>query len=150
VVQDFSGLEENFNATVPDKFKFRITFQAHDFFTPQPVKNADVYFLRHILHDWADTKAVDILQNIVPAMKDGARIVVADRVLPPPGSVPMTQERMIRAADIEMMTMLNSKERTREDWIALFEKADKRLKVKDFVQPLGMQDTFIKVVFNAT
>ncbi|KAF1938263.1 S-adenosyl-L-methionine-dependent methyltransferase [Clathrospora elynae] len=29
-----------------------IEFQAHDLFTPQPVKGADVYFLRWILHDW--------------------------------------------------------------------------------------------------
>jgi hypothetical protein len=28
-----------------------IEFQAHDFFQEQPVKGADVYFLRQILHD---------------------------------------------------------------------------------------------------
>ena len=48
-----------------------------------------------------------------------------------------------------MMTVLNAKERTKEDWIELFERADKRLKVKNFVSTLVPTDTLIEVVFNA-
>jgi len=59
--------------------KDRINFQAHDFWTPQSVKDADVYFIRFCLHDYSDDDAVKIQRNIIPAMKHGARLVVMDR-----------------------------------------------------------------------
>lgn len=37
-----------------------VEMMAHDFFTPQPVQNAKYYYLRTVLHDWADDKAVPI------------------------------------------------------------------------------------------
>ena len=49
--QDYGTLKEQFDKTVPDTLKSRVKFQVHDFFTPQTVK-ADVYLLKHILHDW--------------------------------------------------------------------------------------------------
>lgn len=69
---------------------------AHDFFTPQPVKYADVYLLRFILHDYPDRYAVKILENLVPALKDGARLIVMDGVLPEPNTLPKSEERIIR------------------------------------------------------
>lgn len=33
----------------------RVTFMPHDFYQPQPVKGADVYLLRQILHDHPDS-----------------------------------------------------------------------------------------------
>lgn len=42
---------------------------------------ANVYFLRWITHDWSDKYALMILRNLIPALKDGARIIVYDRVL---------------------------------------------------------------------
>jgi hypothetical protein len=38
IVQDFATLKPQFDATVPQELKPRITFQAHDFFNPQPIK----------------------------------------------------------------------------------------------------------------
>ena len=37
---------------------------AHDFFKPQPIRNASVYFMRMILHDWPDYKALEILKAL--------------------------------------------------------------------------------------
>jgi len=68
----------------------------HDFFTPQPVKYADVYLYRWIFHNWSDAKCIEILQNAVPALKPGARILVNDGCLPQPGSVRWKEERMAR------------------------------------------------------
>jgi len=35
----------------------KVKLQTYDFFTPQPVKNAAVYFMRFIIHDWPDTES---------------------------------------------------------------------------------------------
>ena len=74
----------------------RLSFMPHDFFTEQPVKNADVYFLRWVLHDWSDKYAVKILQSLIPALKDGARILVSDLCLPPPCVLSPFRERPAR------------------------------------------------------
>ena len=64
----------------------RIKFMEYDFFTPQPIKDADVYLYRWIFHNWPDDKCVDILRNAIPAMKPGAKILINDGGLPEPGS----------------------------------------------------------------
>ncbi|KAJ6018709.1 hypothetical protein N7522_000776 [Penicillium canescens] len=80
VVQDFEGLK-SFHDGVPDELKPRITFQAQDILQPNKHQNGDVY-LRSILHDWSDKYAVLILSNLVPALKDGARVLIADFIGP--------------------------------------------------------------------
>ncbi|KAJ9645227.1 hypothetical protein H2201_000978 [Coniosporium apollinis] len=148
IVQDFAGLEPQFNATLPVDLRDRVTFQAHNFWEEQPVKGADVYFMKHILHDWSDKYCLKILRAIVPAMKDGSRIVVMDGVLPPPGTAPLPMEHLLTALDLQMMTALNAKERSHEEWVALFKEADSRLEVKGIVQPPGSAAAVIEVVFH--
>jgi hypothetical protein len=150
IVQDFPVLEPQFSTAIPVELKDRVTFQAHDFFTSQSVKHADVYFLKHILHDWADPYSVKIIRAIVSAMKDGSRIIVMDYVMPPRGTVPLVLERLLTGLDLSMMGLLNSKERSRDEWIELFAKADERLEVKAFRQPPGSAATLIEVVFRET
>ena len=76
--------------------KDRVKFMAHDFFTEQPVKDADVYLFRWIFHDWSDKYSIRILKALIPALKPGARIVVHEYVLPKPGTIPLLQERALR------------------------------------------------------
>ncbi len=74
----------------------RVTLQVHDFFTPQPVHGADIYFLRQILHDWPDAFAMQILQGLVPALKPGARVIINDHCLPAPGTTSRLEEWQAR------------------------------------------------------
>ena len=73
-----------------------LTFQVHDFFTEEPVKGAEVYLMRFILHDYPDKYAAKILQGIVPAMGRNSRIIVMDGVVPDPGVVQKPDERIAR------------------------------------------------------
>lgn len=68
----------------------------HDFFKPQPVKDADAYFFRLVFHDWPDQECTEILRNLVPALKNGASILICDSVLPEPNTVPNRLEREAR------------------------------------------------------
>lgn len=81
---------------VPSHVRGRVEFRAHDFFQEQPVKDADVYMLRWILHDWSDKYAVRILQALIPALKGGAKVLLLEQVLPVPGERAMYQERAYR------------------------------------------------------
>lgn len=79
---------------LPAQFCDRITFRPHDFFTEQPVSGADAYFMRMIMHDWPDKYCIKILQNIVPALKDGARVVCCEVVLPEAANPSLTEKKI--------------------------------------------------------
>lgn len=137
VVQDLPHNTKAGAESLQENLKDRVSFQAHDFFTPQPVHDADVYFLRMIFHDFSDKYTAQILQSLVPALKPGARILVSDMVIPPPGIVPKSDERIMRIMDCQMMNFLNSYERELGDWEAVFASADSRLKIKGVTCPPG-------------
>ncbi len=73
-----------------------VSFMAHDFFVEQPVKGAEVYLLRWILHDWSDKYAIRILQALIPALKANSKVVVHEHILPQPGEAHLLQERTLR------------------------------------------------------
>ena len=68
----------------------------HDFFEEQPVKGADVYLLRWVLHDWSDSYAVRILRALIPALNKGARVILNETVLPPDEMVSIGTRRLLR------------------------------------------------------
>lgn len=60
-----------------------VTYHAHDFFDAQPVVGADVYFLRHVMHNHPDAECVAILRALLPALREGGRVLVSEYVVPP-------------------------------------------------------------------
>ncbi|KAF7546524.1 hypothetical protein G7Z17_g8369 [Cylindrodendrum hubeiense] len=150
IVQD---LPDNANAgrqaaetTLPNNILSRITFQGHDFTQPQPVAGADVYLLRMILHDWPDHVAITILKNLVPVLEKGtAKLLIMDTVLPAPGQVPNSVERIVRVRDLTMMQVFNSHERDLEQWRALLAAADEGLRLRQVTKPFGSAMSLLEV-----
>ncbi|KAF9475206.1 hypothetical protein BDN70DRAFT_924124 [Pholiota conissans] len=66
----------------PEILGTTVKFQVHDFFTPQPVKDAAVFLLRVVLHDWPDKFARNILLRLREAASSDTKLVIADFVLP--------------------------------------------------------------------
>ncbi|KAJ7939652.1 O-methyltransferase, partial [Mycena leptocephala] len=60
----------------------RVTLEVHDFFACQPPRNVAVFFLRWILHDWADPSAVRILQTLRQAAKPETKLITMDVIIP--------------------------------------------------------------------
>jgi ubiquinone/menaquinone biosynthesis C-methylase UbiE len=96
IVQDVSKVVEEGKLLVTKDVAERVTFMEHDFSTEQPVKGADVYFLRWIFHNWSDKYCIQILRNLAPALKKGARVVVNEYLVPPPGILTPFQEKPLR------------------------------------------------------
>jgi 6-hydroxytryprostatin B O-methyltransferase len=135
-------------SVVPEDLRDRFTFMVQDFFEPQAVKHADVYFQRMNYQNYSDKYAVKILQNLVPAMGPNSSIVVSDQLLPPVGGAPGMIERFMRTQDLNMLLLLNSKQRDFEQWNALFKAADPRLTIKNVNTPPGSIMSFIEVVLD--
>ena len=60
----------------------QVTIQGHSFFTPQPVKDADIFLLRYVLHDWSNAKAIEILKLLREVAVPGkTKVVVIDGII---------------------------------------------------------------------
>lgn len=54
----------------------------HDFFTPQPIQDADLFMLRFVIHDWADREAIKILKNLRAAATPGkTKLLIVDNIV---------------------------------------------------------------------
>lgn len=147
VVQDLpeviSGVKSPENGNLAE----RVTFDPYNFFTPQPVKDAEVYLFRMIFHNWGDKYCIRILHNLIPALKKGAKIVINDHVVPPSGVLSPYADRAICGFDWVMKEMFNAKERSIDDWKDLLQKADSRFRVMDVIRPEGSQLQIIEAVW---
>lgn len=84
-----------------------IQFQKYDFFTPQVVKDADVYLYRWIFHNWQDEQCIQILRAAIPALKPGAKILINDGCLPQPGTGHASLEKAARyCSHLTMLSVL--------------------------------------------
>ncbi|KAH7257939.1 putative O-methyltransferase [Fusarium tricinctum] len=149
IVQDLpsvvSGAEQQLASFADGDLPGRIKFQGHSFFESQPVVGADVYLLRMILHDWAFEDSVKILRNLRPALTSRSRILIMDTVLPNPGSIPASKERLLRVRDLTMMQVFNSLERGIEDWRVIFAEVDPGLVVESVSTPPGSNLSLIEL-----
>ncbi|KYK60650.1 O-methyltransferase [Drechmeria coniospora] len=149
VVQDLPKTVESAPEPICDdeSVSNRIRFQAHDFFTEQPVKDADVYFFRWIIHNYSTPYAVKLLKNLVPALKPGARVVINDHCLRKPGSEEPWDERLIRSMDLVMLTLLNAQEREEHEFRALFAAADDRFVFKGVTRTEDSRMSVVEAVW---
>lgn len=85
------------------------------FFDAVPT-GGDGYLLKSILHDWLDDDAADILRTCRRAMGADATLLVVERVLGPPNEGLET-----KLSDLNMLVMAGGRERSREEFAALFE-----------------------------
>lgn len=87
------------------------------FFESVP-EGADAYLMRHIIHDWDDEKSLTILKNCRAAMPAGGKLLVVESVIPP-GNDPFGGKFL----DLTMLLIPGGKERTEDEYRALYEEA---------------------------
>ncbi|KAI1384552.1 S-adenosyl-L-methionine-dependent methyltransferase [Hypoxylon trugodes] len=121
-----------------------LSYQEHDFFSPQPLHGGDVYLFRKVFHNWPRTEAVSIIRALVPALKPGARVLVSEFLMPgAERGESLLEDKLVRQMDLQMMGAFNSKERTAKEYAALFQEADERLKYQAKYQFPGDQKSCI-------
>jgi len=98
--------------------KSRCRIEAGDFFEPLPALNADLILMKNIIHDWSDDDAKCILNHCREQMKPDAKLLLCEVVVPLPN-----QPSFAKHLDIEMLVHAEGKERTQEEYAALFKDA---------------------------
>lgn len=99
----------------------RVQKIAGSFFETVPT-GADVYVMKHIIHDWDDEKCVTILNNIREAMGEDGRVLTCEVVVPE-GNDPHFSKFM----DLEMLVSPGGVERTEKEYRDLYAAAGLRL-----------------------
>ncbi|CAD6592867.1 MAG: hypothetical protein ASARMPREDX12_006536 [Alectoria sarmentosa] len=151
IVQDYAKTLATGEEALPASLRSRFEFMPHDFFAPQPhlsSRGKVVFYIRLILHDWPNKYCIRILRNLIPALKDGSTILVNETVLPPVGAVNMALEKLGRMVDMQMLTCLNSRERTAQDYEELFTAADTRFKLANIHQSPGSPLAILEIRFS--
>jgi len=104
-------------AIVKDGLADRCEATACNFFDSVPV-DGDLYFMKHIIHDWADEPALQVLRNIRAVIPADGKLVLAEAVLDD-SSAP----HFGKFIDIEMIAFVGGKERTSEEFRELLSAA---------------------------
>lgn len=113
---------------------------AADFWKPQPVKGAKVYYLRNILHNYPDEKAIQILKNTKEALGPESVILLDEMYLPNSGV-----HWQATQLDLTMMASLGAVERSEAQWEAIITKAG--LKIRNvFTYTQTLRDSVIECV----
>ncbi|EKM56175.1 uncharacterized protein PHACADRAFT_209657 [Phanerochaete carnosa HHB-10118-sp] len=167
VVQDRHAVvkegEQLWKANMPDLIdRSTVQLQGHDFFAEQPIKNADVFALRYVTHNWSDKYANKILSHLRDAAQPTTKLVVIDHISDymcrdsgtatdiPGAAKPQAPEPLLPHADsatgwkysmdICMMSVANCQERTLGHFIELLKDAGWKLeRVCRFEPPLPQQ-----------
>jgi hypothetical protein len=95
----------------------RCELVAGSFFDSVPA-GGDAYTLKSIVHDWDDADATRILSTCRAAMGPGARVLLVERDLGAPNELPGA-----KLSDLNMLVALGGRERTRDEYAALFERS---------------------------
>lgn len=93
-----------------------------DFFQSVPV-GGDAYLLKRILHDWSDAHCVRLLRNCAKVMRATTPLLIMEAVVPP-GNQPHPAKVM----DMLMMVFGEGRERSEQEFNALFQQAGLRLR----------------------
>jgi hypothetical protein len=92
-----------------------------DFFETVP-DSGDAYVLKFILHDWEDAQPTAILRTCRRAIAPNGRLLVIESEISPPN-----EGATDKFLDLTMLVHTGGRERTREEWAALFATAGFRL-----------------------
>jgi predicted O-methyltransferase YrrM len=95
----------------------RCAVASGDFFAAVP-PGGDAYLLKMILHDWDDERSVAILRRVREAIAPDGRVLVLEAVLPE-GNAPSPGKLL----DVNMLVMTGGRERTCDEFAALYSAA---------------------------
>ncbi|KZW01646.1 S-adenosyl-L-methionine-dependent methyltransferase [Exidia glandulosa HHB12029] len=118
----------------------RVQFIPIDFMAESPVEGCDIYYLKHVLHDWVDDDCVTILRNVRRAMREGwSKVLIHELIImdgaPDAGlsnadhaPAPLLPNYGVGAQrkihqDLNMLSLFNSRERTLDEFIAIGSRA---------------------------
>ncbi|WP_230307775.1 methyltransferase, partial [Brevundimonas mediterranea] len=95
---------------IDESLQDRLNKEPCDFFQSVP-RSHDLYIMKRVLHDWDDTKSVQILKTVKECSPSHAKLLILETVVPGPNV-----ESAAKLFDLHMGISNNGKERTEQEW----------------------------------
>jgi O-methyltransferase domain len=97
----------------------------------------DAYVLKHIVHDWDESKVLEILRNVRDAMAANTKLLVIETVIPDDD-----REHLSKLLDLEMLVAGTGKERTAAEYTRLLNRAGFRnTRVSPIIGPASVVES---------
>jgi hypothetical protein len=104
----------------------RCRLDAGDFFK-EVTSGGDAYVLKWIIHDWDDSRSLQILNSCHAAMGADSKLLIIERILPNRAEKVPIPALAPFFADLNMMVLTPGRERTEQEYRALLEKSGFRV-----------------------
>ncbi|MGH7289588.1 MAG: methyltransferase, partial [Myxococcota bacterium] len=103
----------------------RLEIAGGSFFEKIP-SGADAYLLKHVIHDWNDARATEILSQVRAAMKRDGKLLIVEGVYPPAIDRSL-ESRGAAANDVNMLVCTGGRQRSEQEFRDLYAAAGFRL-----------------------
>lgn len=121
---DLPCMKEEVNQRISqENLADRCQFVGGNFLESVPA-NADVYLIKHVLHDWPDNKVSQILKAISEAMSEDSLLIIIEAVIDDTSGT----EGILKLASLERMFMTGGLNHTQHEFELLLLDAKLRLK----------------------
>ncbi|CAF2100288.1 unnamed protein product [Rotaria magnacalcarata] len=126
-VMQQSDIENEFVKQNLSKDRYQLV--GGDMFDPKTIPQADAYILQNIIHNWSDDQAIDIIKSIRKAA-NGQQVTLFIIEVMVISDIEQNKflSRIVHAMDLQMMIILNGKERTQKQHEYLFEQSGFKFK----------------------
>lgn len=121
VLVDLPHVSGPARARLEEELPGRVEVVEGDYFESLP-EGADLYLLKHVLHNWDDERAVALLRRVRESMSPGGAALVVEAVL-----APIDTADSARLLDLEMLVLTGGRERRKPEWRRLFHTAGLRV-----------------------
>lgn len=103
-------------------------------FFEEITSGGDAYVLKHIVHDWSDDKALQILRNVRKAAWAGKHVLLVEQLLPE-----HDRDFVGNLLDLEVLVEFDGRERTAAGYAELLDRAGFRMtRVVDSASPYSV------------
>lgn len=107
---------------LPQQLGERLVLAPGDFFAGMPV-DADVFVLKHVLHNWEDEQCLSMLRHCAARLRPGGQLLIVEGIL-----LPGLRRDRVALLDLEMFVLCGEgRERTKPEFRNLLSKAGLRL-----------------------
>lgn len=128
VLCDLPHVIERAEARVPVALRDRMTLTGTCFFKELP-DGHDLYCLKHVLHNWCDERATELLTSCAKAMSEDGKVLVIEAILTPDNRFDYA-----RVMDLEMGVLTPGRVRRKPEYRQMFRAAGLKL---ESVVPIG-------------
>jgi ubiquinone/menaquinone biosynthesis C-methylase UbiE len=116
----------------------RFTLASGDFFTAVPA-DANIYLIKHVIHDWEDPECIRLLTNVAQVMKPDGHVLIIDEIVVPGQPTPP----LVALLNLQLHLLMTGRKRTVDEHVPMLTAA--RLELKN-VYPTASQLSILEAV----